>query len=81
MNNEESTIIAMLRDRFDAQDTVLQEIKTSLREHVDKDEVYWKQIDDQKAQLRLVKWLGGTGAVGSAVLWAWQKLVNALMVQ
>ena len=77
----ETQIVEMLRDRFDAQDAVLQEIKTSIHEHVEKDETYWKQIDDQKAQLRLVKWLGGTGVVGSAILWAWQKLVNAIMVQ
>ena len=77
----ETQIVNMIRDRFDAQDVVLQEIKVSLREHVEKDEAYWKQIDDQNAQIRLVKWLGGTGVVGSAALWAWQKLLNALMLQ
>jgi RNA binding exosome subunit len=72
----DNQIVEMLRDRFDSQDVVLQDIKESIRDHTEKDEAYWRQIDDQKAQLRLVKWLGGTSIAGSAVLWAWHKLLG-----
>lgn len=49
-------------------------ITTALSKHVEKDEVYWKMIDDQKAQLRLIRWLGGSGVAGSLGLWILNKL-------
>jgi len=69
----EHDIIALLRDRFDAQDMVLRDIKESLVDHTKKDEHYWKMIDDQQAQLRMVKWMS-TGLSGSALTaWLWNK--------
>jgi RNA binding exosome subunit len=72
----ENQVLEMVRDRFDAQDVMLNEIKESIRDHVTKDEAYWRQIDDQKAQLKLVKWIGGTGIFSSAVIWIWQKFLH-----
>ena len=64
----------MIKNRSDAQDTMLQSIATNLQEHTGKDERYWKKIDDQYAQMRLVKWLGGSGVGVSLAAWLWQKL-------
>jgi hypothetical protein len=47
-----------------------------MRDHIEKDEAYWRRLDDQRAQLRLIKWVGGSGVLGSVALWLWQKFVH-----
>ena len=64
----------MLRDRFDVIDASIKDVKSLIEVHTEKDEHYWKMIDDQQAQLRMVKWLS-TGLSGSALTaWLWNKL-------
>ena len=65
-------VVQMIRDRFDRQDETLKRIETSRVEHADKDAGYWKQIDDQHAQLRLAKWVGGSGAFAAATAWLYE---------
>ena len=69
----DNQVFELLSARFDQQDAVLRDIKDSLKDHVTKDEGYWEKIDAAQAQIRLVKAVGGTGVVGSFLLWLWQK--------
>ena len=62
-------IIELLRDRFDRLDVELSVISTTLKEHCENDATYWKKIDENEAQLRVIKWLSSSAA-GSAVM-AW----------
>ena len=62
-------IIELLRDRFDRLDGELSVISTTLKEHCENDATYWKKIDANEAQLRVIKWLSSSAA-GSALL-AW----------
>jgi hypothetical protein len=63
----DDNILGLLRDRFNKVDRDNQEMLDCLKAHITKDELYWKKIDDQQAQIRLVKYLGGSG-LGAAVL-------------
>jgi RNA binding exosome subunit len=69
----DSQLYQELQRRFDSLDRQLGSISKDLRDHIEKDEEYWRRLDDQKAQIALVKWLGGTGILSSAALWLWQK--------
>jgi hypothetical protein len=69
--------IELIRDTikqgFENTNQKIDGMSEALSRHVEKDEVYWKKIDDQEAQIRLVKGVGGSGLVVSAVAWLWQK--------
>lgn len=58
----EPQLFEMLQDRFGRQDDVLGEIRDTLKEHVKKDEMYWKKIDTLDAQVKALK------GVGSAIV-------------
>ena len=62
-------IVQMIRDRFDGIDSKLDDASKVLKEHIAQDERYWRMIDEQRAQIALIKWLSG-GLSGSAIL-AW----------
>ena len=62
-------IVELLRDRFDNLDRELKTINETIKDHVDTDTRYWKKIDQQEAQLSVVKWLT-SGAAGTGLL-AW----------
>jgi hypothetical protein len=66
-NTMDDNILGLLRDRFSKVDRDNAEMLVCLKDHIKKDEEYWKKIDDQHAQIRLVKYLGGSG-LGAAVL-------------
>ena len=59
-------IVQMIRDRFNNVDKDNTEMLTCLKDHIQKDEKYWKKIDTQEAQIRLIKWLAGSG-LGTAI--------------
>jgi RNA binding exosome subunit len=65
-------MIQMIRDRFSNVDRDNQEMLTCLKEHIKKDEEYWRKIDDQQAQIGVVKWLAGTGILGAVANWFYQ---------
>ncbi len=54
----DNQLFELLVDRFDRQDKVLMEIKDTIKEHVEKDEKYWKKIDVQEGQIKLLKGMG-----------------------
>jgi hypothetical protein len=62
-------LLKLLLGRFDHLDMTLNEMKDTFKEHTAKDEVYWKRLDAQEAQLGLVKWVGG--GIGGSGLVAW----------
>jgi RNA binding exosome subunit len=73
-------IVDLIRDQFkavhdkidmthDAVNSKIDEMKETVNSHVEEDRRYWLAIDEQKAQLGLVKWIF-SGASGSAIL-AW----------
>lgn len=67
--DERMQVIELLRDRFDKLDTELNDLHTTLKDHTKIDERYWGKIDQQEAQLSLVKWVS-SGVSGSALI-AW----------
>lgn len=66
-------IVNMLRDRFDSVDAKLKEMSGSFDAHVEMDQVYWKKIDQQEAQVNVFKWIT-SGLSGSALMaWLYEK--------
>lgn len=47
----------------------IDEMKETIGVHADEDRRYWKAIDEQRAQLSLMKWL--FSAVGGSGIMAW----------
>ena len=72
--------IELIRDTikqgFENTNDKIDALTVALSDHVKKDDSYWKKIDDQQAQIRLVKAVGSSGLVVSAALWLWNKLVH-----
>lgn len=66
-------LFELLRDRFDKQDQMLEEIRDTLKDHAKKDETYWRKLDIQEGQIALLKLIIGViGTVGGAIgLWSW----------
>ena len=67
-------LVAMIRDRFNKVDADNEILIHDLKEHTDKDAVYWRKIDEQHAQIGLMKWLIGTSAGSAALAWLYSKL-------
>ena len=66
-------IIDLLRDQFKTMNEKIDSLREDMRGHIEKDELYWGKIDEQQAQLGLIKWLF-SGASGSAALaWLYSK--------
>jgi hypothetical protein len=53
----EHETIGLIRDRLESIDDHLAKLSHSLEQHVDKDSRYWQQIDQQNAQISLLKWM------------------------
>lgn len=70
-------VVELIRDQikqgFEHSNQKIGDLCDIMRSHVDKDLEYWKKIDEQQAQIRLVKSIGGSGLFISAVAWLWQK--------
>lgn len=68
-------VFQLVTQRSDHQDAALEEIKTLLKEHISKDEIYWRKIDIQDAQLSMLKKIIlGMGAIMTTILsafWSW----------
>lgn len=62
-------VLAMMRDRFDALDEKLTAMTAALQAHHEKDERYWLKIDQQQAQISLMRWLLGGGAGAALIAW------------
>lgn len=63
----------LLKNVLESIDHRLEDIQNDLRDHVAKDEVYWKKIDVQEGQITLLKTIfGSTAFVGFVSgAWAW----------
>lgn len=61
------------RERFDTLDGKLDKLISSFEKHTEKDETYWKKIDRQHAQLRLIKWVMNSSWVGALAAWFYQR--------
>ena len=71
----DSQLFQLINERSDRQDRSLDEIKDLIKEHTKTDEIYWKRIDKQDAQLSLLRkiilgMITTVAAVGSAI-WSW----------
>lgn len=66
-------LLALMRDRFDAIDTTLKDLNESLKAHTEKDDRYWLKIDQQAAQISLIRWICGGGAFAAFVAWVIEK--------
>lgn len=66
-------IVDLIRDQFKTVHEKIDAIHTDMQAHTAKDERYWSKIDEQQAQLGVIKWLG-SGISGSAMLaWLYSK--------
>lgn len=70
-------VFHLVEQRADRQDASLEEIKSLIREHISKDEVYWRRIDIQDAQLtmlrRIILGVGAFFATLFSALWSWMQ--------
>lgn len=55
-------LFSFMKDRFDSVDTKLDIHQTAMNEHIEVDRQYWKMLDEQQAQLSLIKRLFQAGA-------------------
>lgn len=62
-------LLDMINRRFDSLDDTLKDLNTTMKDHVEKDERYWLKIDQQQAQISLMKWLLGGGAGAALIAW------------
>lgn len=62
-------VIQMIRDRFNQVDRDNQEMLDCVRDHIKKDELYWKKIDRNEANIGLLKWLAGSGLGTATAAW------------
>ena len=67
-------LVEMIRDRFDRVDTALEEARATMHAHIEKDEQYWKQLDQQSGQISLLKWLGGGAGLTIIGKWIYERL-------
>lgn len=66
-------LIEMIRDRFDDMGAKLDDAARHLKEHVDTDARYWRLIDEQQAQISLLRWMTGGGATTALATWLYSK--------
>lgn len=62
-------LFAFMRDRFDGVDAKLDTHQTAMTEHIETDRQYWKMLDEQQAQLSLIKrvFWGGVSLAGTVM--------------
>jgi RNA binding exosome subunit len=72
-DQENSNLVNLIRDQFETVNNTLRDIHIELKEHTEKDVKYWQKIDEQAAQLRLVKWAAGSGFIGVMANWLYQQ--------
>lgn len=65
----DTQLFSMIKDRFDSVDAKLDAAKCSFDEHAEKDAVYWRVLDEQQAQLSLIKrvFWGGVSLAGTVM--------------
>ena len=66
-------LVDLLRDRFDRVDAALDDAKATMLAHIEKDERYWKQLDQQSGQISLLKWLGGGAGLSFLGKWLYDR--------
>ena len=62
-------LLELMRDRFDRLDNEMTSLNTTLKEHTEMDQRYWQKIDQQEAQISLIKWLGGSISMSGLLGW------------
>lgn len=67
-------IIQLLRDQFQQTNEKIDQLYTTMSDHIKQDNSYWTKIEQTEGQIRLLKWAAGAGPVGAIVVWAYSKL-------
>jgi hypothetical protein len=62
-------IVGMIRDNFAQLHDKCDSIQASIQDHVKKDEIYWKDLDEMKGQMSLLKWLFGSLSLSGFGAW------------
>jgi hypothetical protein len=65
----DENIVGMIRDNFSQLHAKCDSIQESINVHVEKDEQYWKDLDEMKGQMSLVKWLFGSISLSGLGAW------------
>lgn len=65
----EDAVLELIRDQFVHLNTKLDLINTTIEKHIDKDEEYWRKIDQVEGQISLLKWLGGSISFSGLLAW------------
>ena len=70
-------VVELIRDTikqgFENTNEKIDRIATSLDTHITKDGEYWKKIDVQQGQIRLLKGIGGSSIVSAIAVYLWNK--------
>lgn len=68
-------IVDLLRDQFATMNHKIDSLHADVRDHVEKDERYWKKIDTQDGQISMLKWIfGGSGIFAAISAWFWNRV-------
>ena len=70
----EQSTLTLIVSRFDKIDKDLFALGQRLTEHTEKDERYWSMLDQQQAQLSLIKWAFGSTTLAGILLLAYNRL-------
>lgn len=59
----------MIRDSLSDLKETCHGIRQDMISHIEKDEVYWRKIDQTEGQLSLIKWIGGSLSLSGFLGW------------
>lgn len=62
-------VLELMRDQFERLHQELGALNTTLKDHTDMDRQYWQKIDQQEAQISLIKWVGSGLSVSGLLGW------------
>lgn len=69
MNGKIDSMGKTVHDKIDG-------LSVTMREHVNKDDAYWKKIDAQQAQIGVIGYLLSLSGLGAAFAWAYHKFIS-----
>lgn len=73
----DDVVVSIIRDHielgFKTTNDKLDAMAATLKEHLEKDEAYWRKIDIAEGQIKLIKGVGGSSIVSALGAWLWAK--------
>ena len=70
-------VIKLISNQLDMLNSRLDVIHGDIKDHLDKDLSYWRKVDQQEAQLSLLRYLvGGTPVVVGGIIWMLERYLR-----